>query len=64
MFKDYKSNGFTLERTWTENLVYFKNLYMCLSIAYIWMITLGSSCTKDKRNAEIGAVRRQKQQNN
>lgn len=61
MFRDLKSNGFNLEGTWTKDLTYFTNLYMCISIAYTWMICLGSSCSKDKRNAEIGAVKKTKE---
>ena len=58
MFKDLKSNGFDLEGTWTNNLTYFTNLYMCICMAYTWMISLGSICSKNKHNKEIGAVKR------
>jgi len=60
MFKDFKSNGFNLEGTRTNHLTYFTNLYMCICIAYVWMITLGVSCSKDKKNKEIGAVKKTK----
>ena len=34
-----------------------KMMYLCISIAYCWIITLGTSCTKDKKNKLIGAVK-------
>lgn len=49
MLRDLKSNGFDMEGTWTEDIVYFKNLYLCLSIVYTWMIILGASCSKNKK---------------
>jgi len=57
MFKDFKSNGFNLEATRTNNLTYFTSLYMCICIGYVWIITLGASCSKDKKNKEIGAIK-------
>ena len=58
MFKDFKKGGFNLESTWTENLTYARNLYLCISIAYTWMITLGISCTKDKNNKILGVMKK------
>lgn len=49
MFRDLKSNGFDMEGTWTEDIIYFKNLYLCLSIAYMWMIILGADVLKIKK---------------
>jgi len=60
MFKDFKSNGFNLEGTRTNNSTYFTNLYMCICIGYVWIIALGTSCSKDKRNKVIGAIKRTK----
>lgn len=57
MFKDFKSGGFNLEDTWGMDIHYIKMLILCISIAYCWMITLGTSCTKDKKNNTIGAVK-------
>ncbi|WP_368488027.1 transposase [Clostridium sp. BJN0013] len=57
MFKDFKSGGFNLEGTWTHNIQYARTLYLCICIAYCWMITLGTSCTKDKKNKLIGATK-------
>ena len=34
-----------------------KMMYLCISIAYCWIITLGTSCSKDKKNKLIGAVK-------
>lgn len=58
MFRDLKSNGFGMEGTWTENIVYFKNLYLCLSIAYTWMIVLGVDCSKNKKSKIVGAPKK------
>ena len=57
MFKDFKGGGFNIEKTWCENIQYIRMLYLCVSIAYCWMITLGTSCSKDKKNKIIGAVK-------
>jgi hypothetical protein len=57
MFKDFKAGGFNLEDTWTYNIQYARTLYLCICIAYCWMITLGSSCSKDKKNKIIGATK-------
>ncbi|WP_368489032.1 transposase [Clostridium sp. BJN0013] len=58
MFRDLKSNGFHVEGTWTENIVYLKNLYLCLSIAYTWIIILGADCSKNKKSRIIGATKK------
>lgn len=60
MFKDLKSAGFNMEGTWTESLMYFKNLYLCLSIAYTWMIILGADCSKNKKSKIVGATKKLK----
>lgn len=57
MFKDFKAGGFNLEGTWTDDIYYARTLYLCICIAYCWMITLGTSCTKDKKNKLIGATK-------
>ena len=57
MFKDFKGGGFNIEKTWCENIQYIRMLYLCVSIAYCWMITLGASCSKDKKNKIIGATK-------
>lgn len=57
MFKDFKGGGFNLEDTWSMNIQYIKMMYLCISIAYCWIITLGVSCTKDKKNKIIGATK-------
>ena len=57
LFRDLKSNGFNMEDSWSEGLTYFKNLYLCLSIAYSWLIILGKVCTKNKKNKELGTIR-------
>lgn len=48
MFKDFKSGGFNLESTWSMDIHYIRMLYLCISIAYSWIITLGVSCNKNK----------------
>jgi len=58
MFKDMKSGGFNLEDTWTEDITYAKNLYLCVCIAYSWMVILGVSCSKDKKNRLLGATKK------
>lgn len=60
MFRDLKSNGFDMEGTWTGDIVYFKNLYLCLSIAYTWMIILGADCSKNKKSKIVGATKKLK----
>ena len=57
MFKDFKSNGFNLEDTWTNDIHYAKMLYFCVCIAYSYIISLGVSCSKDKKNNLLGAVK-------
>lgn len=49
MFRDLKFNSFNLESTWTEKLTYMKNLFLCVSVAYAWIIILGVSCSKDNK---------------
>lgn len=58
MFKDLKSNGFNIEDTWTESIVYFRNLYLCVSMAYSWMIILGTDCSKNKKSKIIGTTKK------
>ena len=58
MFKDLKSNGFNIEDTWTEDIVYFRNLYLCVSMAYTWIIILGADCSKNKKSRIIGATKK------
>lgn len=58
MFKDLKSNGFNVENTWTERITYFRNLYLCVNIAYTWMIILGADCSKNKKSKIIGATKK------
>ncbi|MDP4146934.1 MAG: transposase [Bacillota bacterium] len=58
MFRDLKSNGFNMEDTWTEDIEYFQNLYLCLNIAYTWMIVLGADCSKNKKSKIIGATKK------
>lgn len=60
MFRDLKANGFDMEGTWTEDIVYFKNLYLCLSIAYTWMVILGADCYKNKKSKIIGSTKKLK----
>lgn len=54
MFKDMKSNGLGMEETWSKKLEYFKNIMLCISIAYVYIITIGSECCRNGRNKEIG----------
>ncbi|WP_368488925.1 hypothetical protein [Clostridium sp. BJN0013] len=35
-----------------------KNLYLCLSIAYTWIIILGADCSKNKKSRIIGATKK------
>ena len=58
MFRDLKSYGFNMEDTWTESIKYFENLYLCLCIAYTWMIILGVDCSKNKKSKIIGATKK------
>lgn len=58
MFRDLKSNGFNMEDTWTQSIKYFENLYLCLCIAYTWMIILGTDCSKNKKSKIIGATKK------
>ena len=63
MFRDMKSNGFGMEKNWTNKLQYFKNIMLCLSIAYVYIITVGSECTRNGRNHELGAFAKTKRAN-
>lgn len=63
MFKDMKSNGLGMEETWTKKLEYFKNIMLCLSIAYVYIITIGSDCARNGMNKEIGAFVKTKRAN-
>ncbi len=45
-FKDFKSGGFNLEETWSNNITFIKNLYLCISIAYYFVISIGTICMK------------------
>lgn len=60
MFRDFKSSGFNIESTWSNDIQYIKMLYLCVSIAYCWIITLGASCTKDKKNKLLGVTKKLK----
>ena len=57
MFRDFKSSGFNLEDTWSNDIHYAKMLYFCVCIAYCYIISLGVSCTKDKKNNLLGATK-------
>lgn len=57
MFRDFKSSGFNLEDTWSNDIQYAKMLYFCVCIAYSYIISLGVSCTKDKKNNLLGATK-------
>ena len=57
MFRDFKSSGFNLEDTWSNDIHYAKMLYFCVCIAYSYIISLGVSCTKDKKNNLLGATK-------
>lgn len=63
MFKDMKSNGLGMEDTWTKKLEYFKNIMLCINIAYVYLITVGSECAKNGRNKEFGAFVKTKRAN-
>lgn len=58
MFIDLKPSGFNMEDTWTKDVIYFENLYLCLCIAYTWMIILGADCAKNKKSKIIGATKK------
>ena len=57
MFKDFKSGCFNLEYTWITDIHYAKMLYFCVCIAYTYIISLGASCSKDKKNNLLGATK-------
>lgn len=63
MFKDMKSNGLGMEDTWTKKLEYFRNIMLCINIAYVYLITVGSECAKNGRNKEFGAFVKTKRAN-
>lgn len=56
MFRDFKSSGLNLEDTWSNYINYAKMLYFCVCRAYSYIISLGVSCTKDKKNNLLGAT--------
>lgn len=57
MFRDLKSSGFNLEDTWITDIHYAKMLYFCVCIAYSYIISLGVSCTKYRKNKLLGATK-------
>ncbi|WP_252250914.1 hypothetical protein [Clostridium sp. ZBS13] len=57
MFRDFKSSGFNLEDTWSNDIHYAKMLYFCVYIAYSYIISLGVSCTKNKKNNLLGSTK-------
>ena len=57
MFRDFKSSGFNLEDTWSNDINYTKILYFCVCIDYSYDISLGVSCTKDKKNNLLEATK-------
>ena len=57
MFRDFKSGGFNLEDTWSNDIQYTKILYFCVCIAYCYIISFGVSCSKDKKNKLLGATK-------
>ena len=57
MFRDFKSSGFNLEDTSSNNIHYAKMLYLCVCIDYCYIISLGVSCTKDKKNKLLGSTK-------
>ena len=63
MFKDMKSNGLGMEDTWTKKLEYFRNIMLCINIAYVYLITVESECAKNGRNKEFGAFVKTKKAN-
>ncbi|MBY6933009.1 hypothetical protein [Clostridium botulinum] len=42
MFKDFKGGGFNLEDAWSQDMHYIRMMYLCISIAYCCIITLGT----------------------
>lgn len=57
MFRDFKSGGFNLEDTWSNDIQYTKMLYFCVCIAYCYITSLRVSCSKDKKNKLLGATK-------
>ena len=58
--KRYKCNiasrpsGKNKEDAWTTKLQYFKNIMLCISIGYVYLMTIGCECGKMSRNKEMG----------
>lgn len=50
-----KSNGLGMEETWTRKIQYYKNIMLCISIGYVYIMTIGCECGKMSRNKEMGA---------
>ena len=46
-----------MENTWRNDIHYVKLLYFCVFIAYSYIISLGISCTKDKKNRLLSATK-------
>lgn len=63
MFKDMKSNGLGMEDNWSKKLQYFKNIMLCINIAYVYIITIGSECARNGRNKELGVYVKTKRAN-
>lgn len=59
-FKDFKTGGFNLESTWSNNITVIKNLYLCISIAYYFVISMGTVCMKNKKNKIISVTKKVK----
>lgn len=63
LFKAEKSNGFFLEKTSTNNLKAFENMYTCVCFAYLWMSILGIEYSKNcscYKKLKIGATKKYK----
>ena len=63
LFKAEKSNGFFLEKTTTNNLKAFENMYTCTCFTYLWMSILGIEYSKNSncyKKLKIGATKRYK----
>lgn len=57
MFKDFKSGGFNLESIGSKNIQYIKMMYLCISISYSLMISIGTFCSKNKKNKQLYSVK-------
>lgn len=53
---------FEIEETWSNNLTFINNLYLCISIAYYFVILIAPICMKNKKNKIISATRKLKGQ--